>query len=124
MQPNTGDIGDIATTCFEISFIAIKRSIHGDGLPIVTIAISTNAGNATSAILCLPEIESIAAIGLFEIVGVTDCLRPIAALPVRHTQDPGTSRLVASVSQTNARADLCEHGLLGHREFQAGRPRF
>jgi hypothetical protein len=124
VQADTSDIGDIATPRLEIGFIAVKCPAHRNGLTVITVTISANASNDTRAVLGLPEIKGIVAISLFEIVGVSDCLCPIATLAIGHAQHPGTGRPIPAISQTDARADLREHGLFGHREFHAGRPRF
>jgi hypothetical protein len=90
VHPDTGDIGDITTPRLEIGFIAIKCPAQCNGLTVVTIAISANTRDDTSAVLSLPEIEGIIAVGLFKIVCVTDCLSPIAPFPsaTRKTQVP------------------------------------
>src|SRR5262249_41420898 len=98
VHPDTGDIGDITTPRLEIGFIAIQSPFHRDRLAVVAIAVPANAGNDTGTVLRLPEIESIAAVGLFEIVGVPDRLGPIATPAVRHSQYPGSGGLIAAVS--------------------------
>ena len=59
MHPDTRDIGDITTPRREIGLIAIKRPAHCDGLTVITVPISANAGNNTGAVLGLPEIEGL-----------------------------------------------------------------
>jgi hypothetical protein len=113
VQADTGDIGDVTTPRLKIGFITLEGPAHCNGLTVVIVTISANAGNDTGTILCLPEIEGIVAVGLFEIVGVPNRLCPIATLAIRHAQHPGSGGLIAAVSQTNARAYLGEHGLLG-----------
>jgi hypothetical protein len=118
------NIGDITTPRLEVGLIAIKCAVHCNGLAVITVAIAANAGNDAGAVLGLPEIESIAAVGLLEIVGVPDRLCPVAAPAVSDAHYPSSSRLIAAIPQTDARADLREHGLPCHRKLQAGRSRF
>src|SRR6516162_10607720 len=104
VHSDTGDIGDITTPRLKIGFIAIQSPFHRDWFTVVTIAVSANASNSTSAVLRLPEIEGIVTVGLFIIVGVANRLRPVATLTVSHPQHPGAGSLIAAVSQADARS--------------------
>ena len=114
MQANADGIVGVTAASFQVCFVAVHRLGDRNELALLTL---TTAREIAGTILRLPEAEDRSAVGILEVVGGTDCLRPATALAIGDGNDPGARADIAPIAEAKPGADLGEQRLACDRQF-------